>query len=97
MIVVRVELHAFSTREVTELARMHICNIGGTRTLGNYSVETFRGRSTADLDKLIGQRRGTVKNHPRLRDHVWNLVGKALASVDYVRTQPAPVVEGGEG
>ena len=33
MIIVRVELHSARTGEVTELARMHISNIGGTNTL----------------------------------------------------------------
>lgn len=93
MIVVRVELHSAITGQVTELARMHLCNVGGTRTMGNYSVETFRGRSSADLDKRISQRRGRVMNHARLNDHVWQLVGKALVAVDYVRPAAADAIE----
>lgn len=80
MIVVRVELHSALTRKVTELARMHICNFGGSRTVGHYEVRTLRGRSAKDLDRHIVQRTGTVMNHPRLDQHVWHLVAKALSA-----------------
>jgi hypothetical protein len=88
MIVVRVELHSAITRQVTEIARMHICNFGGTRQLGNYRIETLRGRSATELSRYIVQREGTVRNHPRLQVHVWHLVGKALAAIGYVKPQP---------
>lgn len=88
MIVVRVELHSAITRQVTEIARMHISNIGGTRQLGNYRVETLRGRSADELSRYIVQRKGSVLNHPRLALHVWHLVGRALASIGYVKPQP---------
>lgn len=93
MIVVRVELHKWPAGEVTELARMHICNRGGSRSArtANYSVETFRGRSTAELDRLISVRTGTVRNHPRQAEHVWSLVGKALIAADYIRPRCHPV------
>lgn len=83
MIVIRVELWSAVTGEQTELARMHICNEGGTENLGNYSCRTLRGRSTADLDKGHVQRKGQVLGHPRLSQHVWNLVARALASMGY--------------
>lgn len=84
MIVVRVELHSAITRRVTELARMHICNVGGTHTKGDYSVETFRGRDKEALDKRIVQRSGKVQGHSRLALHVWSLVAKALVAVKYL-------------
>jgi hypothetical protein len=83
MIVVRVELHSAITHKVTELARLYISNIGGTRTSGDYEVEILRGRSTKDLDKRIAQRKARVLGHSRLSEHVWNLVEKALRAAGY--------------
>lgn len=83
MIVVRVELWSAITGIKTEIARMHICNEGGTEQLGNYAVETLRGRCGAALDKRKVQRSGRVERHPRLREHVWNLVAKALKVTGY--------------
>lgn len=83
MIVVRVELWSARTGERTELARMHISNVGGTHTVGNYDAETLRGRSTADLNRGVVQRKCQVRGHPRLSQHVWNLVAKALSGMGY--------------
>ncbi|AUW59414.1 hypothetical protein C1T17_16295 [Sphingobium sp. SCG-1] len=83
MIVVRVELLSAIDGKTTELARMHICNVGGTVQRGDYDCQTLRGRSTADLDRATPQRKGEVRGHPRLAQHVWNLVAKALASMAY--------------
>lgn len=83
MIVVRFELHSANTGRVTELARMIICNIGGTRNSGDYSVEIMRGRSREALDKRIVHKRAKVLGHPRLSQHVWHLVAKALKASGY--------------
>lgn len=83
MIVVRVELHSAITGKVSELARMHICNVGGTATKGDYHCETLRGRSKADLDKRVQQRVGNVMNYPRLAIHVWHLVARSLVAMGY--------------
>lgn len=89
MIVVKVELWSAIDGRRTELARMVIDNIGGTRTLGNYRTRTLIGRSKAALDRaLYGipmkvKREGRVMAHARLKEHVWNLVGKALANMGY--------------
>ena len=83
MIVVRVELWSARDGQRTELARMHICNVGSTFDLRDYDVTTLRGRSTADLDRGTAQRRGAVKGHPSPRLHVWHLVGRALAALGY--------------
>lgn len=89
MIVVRVELHSAITGEQTELARMVIDNIGGTTQLGDYRVRTMRGRSSKSLDKAMfanpptATREGRIYKHPRLREHVWNLVAKALSAMNY--------------
>jgi hypothetical protein len=88
MIVVRVELHSAITGQVTELARMHICNRGdGTTTVGNYKVSTLRGRHRAALDKGVVHRAGEVLGHARLKLHVWNLVARALLAMGYSRGQ----------
>lgn len=83
MIVVRVELKSAITGLTTELARMHICNVGGTQTKGDYECTTLFGRSKDELDKGRKQRNGRVVNYPRLSVHVWHLVARALMSMGY--------------
>lgn len=83
MIVVRVELWSVITGEVTELARMHICNVGGDQRLRNYEVTSFTGRSRAQLDRRQVQRQGRVDQWPSQQLHVWNLVAAALRSMSY--------------
>jgi hypothetical protein len=84
MIVVRVELHSAITGQITEIARAHICNVGGNGTKGDYHVETLRGRSKEQLDRRERQRSAGVKNYPRLSIHVWHLVARALVAMGYV-------------
>ena len=86
MIVVKVELHSAITGIVSELARMVIANKGDTSNpkVGNYTVETMRGRSTAALDEMITNRKGEVLGHRRLDKHLWFLVGAALKNIGYV-------------
>ncbi len=87
MIIVRVELLSAVTGKTVELARMHLCNEGGTDARGDYDVRVLRGRSKEQLDKSWGSetytRRGKVLGHARLSEHVWNLVGKALHACGY--------------
>lgn len=83
MIVVRVELHSAITGQVTELARAHISNVGGTDTRRDYEVVTLRGRDTRALDRREVQRRGKVIGHASLALHVWHLVAKALTGIGY--------------
>ncbi len=86
MIVVKVELHSARSGEITELARMNICNAGmssGSPSVCDYTVETLRGRSTEELNKQVKQRAGTVLGHRRLALHVWVLVCKALIAMGY--------------
>lgn len=90
MIVVRVELHSAITGKVTELARATLCNTGeGSHTVGHYAVATLRGRDRAALDAAQvadrATRRGEVRDWPRLRLHVWNLVAEALRDMGYGR------------
>jgi hypothetical protein len=86
MIIIRVELHSAITREVTELARMHISNTGtGTTDKRNYLLQTFRGRSKRELDNYTIQRQQTLENWPSERLHVWNLVCYALAALGYTQ------------
>ncbi len=66
-----------------ELARMYISNEGGDVNLGDYGVEILRGRSTEAFARRQVLKRGKVLRHPRLREHVWNLVAKALSGLGY--------------
>lgn len=88
MIVVRVELHSAKTGRISELARMTVCNEGGSETRGTYRVQTYRGRSRDALDRRAIARTGWVVDYPRLSLHVWNLVMRALASVGYRAARP---------
>ncbi|MGV3511856.1 MAG: hypothetical protein ACO1OX_07605 [Novosphingobium sp.] len=90
MIVIRVELWSAVSGQKSELARMVIDNIGGTNHLGDYRCRTLRGRSEEALDRALltmnstgTQREGRVLGHARLREHVWNLVAKALTGMGY--------------
>jgi hypothetical protein len=83
MIIVRVELHSAIIRKVTEIARMRITNIGGTRSVGHYNAETLRGRSSEQLSQGVRQRAGVVRDYPRLKIHVWHLVAQALIAMKY--------------
>lgn len=83
MIIIRVELHSAINGKVSEIARMYIANVGGTKQSGDYRVATLRGRSKESLDKKIPQRTGDVFAYPRLRLHVWHLVAAALSSLGY--------------
>ena len=86
MIVVSVKLvSAIHPSRSKELARMHICNVGGTEDRRDYSVETFRGRDSKALDKRIVNRAGSVTDHPSPAIHVWHLVYEALKAVQYNR------------
>ena len=92
MLIVKVELHSAINGRKTELARMVIDNIGGSLQKGDYRVRTMRGRDQDALEKsmwdiLSGSgkptRQGKVLNHPRLKEHVWYLVAKALSAINY--------------
>lgn len=86
MIVVKVELHSARSGEVTELARMNICNAGmsdSTPAVCDYKAETLRGRSAEDLNKQVKQRTAVVYGHRRVALHVWVLVCKALIAMGY--------------
>ncbi len=91
MIVIKVELWSAIDGEKTELARMVIDNIGGNHQLADYRTRTLRGRSKEALDRALNDipmnvtREGKVTGHARLREHVWNLVAKALSGMGYGR------------
>lgn len=91
MIIVRVELKSAITGITTELARMHINNIGGTNTQRDYETVTLRGRSSQALDRRIPQRTGKVLGHASLALHVWHLVAKALAGMGYGVERAGPI------
>ncbi len=93
MIIVSVHLLSAVTGKVTELARAHICNIGGTGTVRDYEIRTLRGRSARALDAGAVQRQGKVLGHRSLDLHIWHLVGKALQRIGYT---PPPAAEAGE-
>lgn len=76
MILVKIELHSARTGKVTEIGRMEITNTGlGTQKRGEYDVALMRRGTT---DKV--QRRGMVRDYPRLSYTVWELVRRALVA-----------------
>lgn len=84
MLTVRVELNSAITGQTSEIAQVIIFNdTTGDRQIGNYKCVSFRGRDKETLDKHRAVRKGEVKNHPRQREHVLNLVAKALSSMGY--------------
>ncbi|KQX19367.1 MULTISPECIES: hypothetical protein [unclassified Sphingomonas] len=83
MIIVSVQLLSARDGSTQELARAYISNEGGDATLGDYGVEILRGRSSEDFARRTVLKRGKVLRHPRQREHVWNLVAKALSGLGY--------------
>lgn len=92
MIVVSVILHSAVTGEVKEIARSVIHNVGGTGKHGDYESFSCRGRDKDALQSsmvsiLRGQsepvHKGRVEKHPRVEQHVWNLVAKSLTAMGY--------------
>lgn len=77
MILVKVELHSARTGKVTELGRMEISNVGGSKddVRASYRVELMRKGTTDHV-----QRRGVVENYPKLSYPIWELVKRALAA-----------------
>jgi hypothetical protein len=77
MILVKIELHSARTGQVTELGRMQITNNGiesaHNPNRGDYIVELFRKGSTTKV-----QRKGLVRDYPRLSYTVWELVRRSL-------------------
>jgi hypothetical protein len=85
MIEINVHLKsAISRSRDKELARFVICNDGSSDgALRNYHVESYRGRSTAQLDRRKPSRSGQVRHHKSDAEHVLNLVAKALQAMGY--------------
>lgn len=87
MIVVSVRLDsAISRSRDKELARVHIVNVGSKDSdadHGDYVCTSMRGRGKSQLDRMTVSRIGTVLHHARKREHVLNLVAKALTTMGY--------------
>jgi hypothetical protein len=87
MIVVKVELWSAIDGSRSELARMMIDNVSGGGSVRSYECRTYRGRSEAALHRAMVDntvtRKGKVKDHPALKEHIWNLVAKALSGMGY--------------
>lgn len=85
MLVVRLELHSANTGEVSELGRMIVANVGGTDETGEYEVRLALSASSSQelLDDKTRDRLGKVSGYPRMTQHAWDLIAKALASVGY--------------
>jgi hypothetical protein len=77
MILVKIELHSARTGKVTELGQMRITNNGiesaHNPKRGEYDVEIMRKGSTTKV-----QRKGLVRDYPRLSYTVWELVRRSL-------------------
>jgi hypothetical protein len=87
MIIVTVHLASAVDGRMQQLARMHICNDGGTSQqnprLGDYVGETFVGRDAGSLAKGRVSKRGAVTGWRRHDFHVWNLVRRMLEAMGY--------------
>lgn len=79
MIVVNVELvSAIHESRSKRLATLTICNVGGTKTRGDYSVQAY-GAS------MKPGKSGEVKNYPREAVAVLNLVRRAIEAAGYTK------------
>ena len=84
MIIVNVHLDsAISKSRDAEIARVYIANVGGTDELGDYRAVSLRGRGKEQLDRHNVNRTALIEKHPRHREHVLNLVAKALIAMGY--------------
>lgn len=89
MLIIRVELHSAITGKVTEIARMLLWNDGtGDVKKGSYMGKVVKGTtdigmSARDIYDKRPFRSGSVKDYPRTRLHVWNLVARMLGSMGY--------------
>jgi hypothetical protein len=89
MIVVSVHLVSARNGQVTELARMEICNDDtGTHERRNYIARVLRGRSQEQLDRRRVHRSVELKDWPSLQRHIWQLVAVILAKLGYVHSVP---------
>ena len=79
MIIVEVKLiSAISPARNRALGRLHISNIGGTKTKGDYEVKAFGPAGHPG-------KRGFVRGYPRLAVSPMNLVRRALEEAGYTR------------
>lgn len=96
MIRVSVQLISAINGNVTELARMDICNDGtGDFNRRNYTGEitgvlfegkSYIGRDAKALDRGTVSKNGRVVNWPSERLHIWNLVRTMLETMGYDKT-----------
>lgn len=59
-----------------DLGKIEICNVGGSRTMGNYEVKLY---SRGDKPRVV--RTGHIKNWPRLARPAMHLIMKAVLTV----------------
>lgn len=79
MIVVTVALvSANGSDRNRQLAQVHIANVGGTKTRGDYSVKIFGPSGKPCMT-------GLVQNYPRKDVAVLNLVRRAIEAAGYVK------------
>lgn len=89
MIIIRVELHSAITGKITEIARMLLWNDGsGSHRTGHYGGKVVGGRTDGPMivpaiRTRKALRQGSVRDYPRLRLHVWNLVARMLTSMNF--------------
>lgn len=79
MIVVNVSLlSAVHPSRDRELVKLHISNVGGTETRGDYEVQIIHPSGKAGKS-------GRVENYPRKAIAVGNLIRQALEAVGYTK------------
>lgn len=85
MLEIKVILHSAISGRSREIANMIIFNSGGTVLRGQYGARVYRAgsgywRGSKPLKELPP---GSIKDYPRKRLHVWNLVVRSLLALGY--------------
>ena len=93
MIVVTVDLHSAIDGRIERRGTVVIDNISGGGAKRSYRARAYkRGDERNGIPAMIRHcqpfRTGTVKNHPAQAENIWNLVGKALASMGFSTAAP---------
>jgi hypothetical protein len=85
MLIVTVELLSALTGKRGKLGQLHIANVGGTRTRGNYHGKAYRKGVEPPLGMQAEGviREGRVKGYGRVAEPVWELVSSMLQDMGY--------------
>jgi hypothetical protein len=98
MLIVTVDLLSALTGKRTNLGTLHIANVGGTRTRGDYEGRAYQKgyQPAVGMQEQGSTRKGQVKGYGRIAEPVWSLVLSMLESMGYRGgrgVEQPPVVE----